>query len=141
MKFKGRRRARSGPNLTPLIDVVFLLLVFFMLTAHFVSDEAIPVALPEATTATAVEDTETPTVVIAADGSYLFHGRKLGRNQLTKDLAEALRNREAKGVRIRGDRGTNLGAAVTLIDIARIAGADGIEFITEDGDRPTEGAS
>ncbi|MCK5385827.1 MAG: biopolymer transporter ExbD, partial [Gammaproteobacteria bacterium] len=39
MEFEGLQRNRKIPSLTPLIDIVFLLLVFFMLTAHFVKDE------------------------------------------------------------------------------------------------------
>ncbi|MES9848528.1 MAG: biopolymer transporter ExbD, partial [Candidatus Thiodiazotropha sp.] len=45
MEYEYKRRSGQVLNLTPLIDVVFLLLVFFMLTAHFIEDEAIDIQL------------------------------------------------------------------------------------------------
>ena len=46
MKIKRRKRARNSMSITPLVDVVFLLLLFFALTLHFSPEEAISVELP-----------------------------------------------------------------------------------------------
>ncbi|MEE9358745.1 MAG: biopolymer transporter ExbD, partial [Sedimenticolaceae bacterium] len=51
-----RRHSNVVLNLTPLIDIVFLLLVFFMLTAHFIEDESIAIDLPEATSSAKADD-------------------------------------------------------------------------------------
>lgn len=130
MLFEGRRRARSAPNLTPLIDVVFLLLVFFMLTAHFVTEEAIPVALPEAASAIPFEGGEIPTVTIASDGALYFCGEVCEAPELERALKVALEGRDKKEIRIRGDAGVALKEVVGILDIARRAGASGIEIMT-----------
>ncbi|QKT04080.1 biopolymer transporter ExbD [Ectothiorhodospiraceae bacterium 2226] len=55
MQFEGRRRIRTHLDMAPLIDVVFLLLVFFLLTSTFMVQEAVELRLPSATTAAPVE--------------------------------------------------------------------------------------
>ena len=51
MEFEGRKRIRTHLNIAPLIDVVFLLLIFFMLSSHFVTQPGIKITLPTAVTA------------------------------------------------------------------------------------------
>ena len=56
MQFEGGRRSSHVPNLTPLIDIVFLLLIFFMLTSHFVREDALDIQLPEAESGHSLDD-------------------------------------------------------------------------------------
>jgi biopolymer transport protein ExbD len=131
MQFEGRRRASHVPNLTPLIDIVFLLLVFFMLTSHFVREEALNIELPVAESGEAVEADARLEVVIDAQGQLLIHDHYVEMESLEQTLREALQGRADKVVRIRGDRASALGQAVTVLDAARRAGADAVDIVTE----------
>ncbi|MDP7539956.1 MAG: biopolymer transporter ExbD, partial [Alphaproteobacteria bacterium] len=55
MEFSGRERLRGGINMVPLINIVFLLLIFFMLSSTLVTPDSLEVTLPESETARAVE--------------------------------------------------------------------------------------
>ncbi|HKI60353.1 MAG TPA: biopolymer transporter ExbD, partial [Mariprofundaceae bacterium] len=74
MEFEATRRSGQAPNLTPLIDIVFLLLVFFMLTAHFVRDEGLPIELPEAASAISLENNKPVEISISSDGRITHAG-------------------------------------------------------------------
>ncbi len=130
MQFEGRRRLSHTPNLTPLIDVVFLLLVFFMLTSHFVRDESIRVDLPTAASGEE-SDTEPLQVAIDAAGRISLHNHFVDEVDLVPRLRELLAGQAEKVVRIRGDQQASLGVAVTVLDAARRAGAEGVDIVTE----------
>ena len=77
MKFHRRRRADNGINLTPLIDVVFLLLIFFMVTTTFTKETRLLIELPEASGEVADSSPATLELVIAKDGNYAVNGQNL----------------------------------------------------------------
>lgn len=131
MQFEGRRRSGEIPNLTPLIDIVFLLLVFFMLTSHFVQEQAIDIDLPIAQSGEAVgEDTQLE-LVITAEGRFLLDEHFVEPESLEAVLREKLKQRSEKNLRVRGDRHAPLGQAVSVLDAARNAGASGVDIVTE----------
>ncbi len=131
MQFEGARRSGQAPNLTPLIDIVFLLLVFFMLTAHFVKDEGLPIELPEATSAVSLEKSEPLEVEIASSGEIMVSGQRISIPELAGLLSAQLASRDDKRVVIRGDAGATLGDSVGIIDAAQTAGATGVDIVTE----------
>ena len=131
MQFEGRRRTTHVPNLTPLIDIVFLLLVFFMLTSHFVKEEALNIELPVAESGEAVTEDERLEVVVDAQGHLLLHEHIVEAEALEQTLRDELAGRKDKVVRIRGDRAAALGLAVAVLDAARKAGADAVDIVTE----------
>lgn len=76
MKFKQVRRELPALNLTPLIDIVFLLLIFFMVTTSFSRETRLLVSLPEASGS--VENaTESIEVLVDKEGGYAINGRRL----------------------------------------------------------------
>ncbi|WP_127477435.1 ExbD/TolR family protein [Sulfurivermis fontis] len=129
MQFEGRRRLSHVPNLTPLIDIVFLLLVFFMLTSHFVREENIKVDLPVAQSG-APDDSEYVQVVLDAQGRILVRDHFIDISELESRLSSELQQQGEKVVRIRGDRAATLGLAVGVLDAARKAGAEGVDIVT-----------
>ena len=132
MGYKRPRHSNVVLNLTPLIDIVFLLLVFFMLTAHFVEDQALLVDLPDADNApTAAENQEIVTVVISAQGEILINNQQVSDDELVQSLRNALDKSEERMVRIRGDNEANLGVAVKVLDAAEAAGAKAVDILTE----------
>lgn len=130
MQFEGRRRTSNVPNLTPLIDIVFLLLVFFMLTSHFVRDEVLNIDLPEADSGAALDEPQQVEVIINAAGEYSLNKQIVSLEVLQELLIVELKNQKEKVVRIRGDENVDLGAAIEVFDAARKAGASGIDIVT-----------
>lgn len=131
MQFEGRRRTGQVPNLTPLIDIVFLLLVFFMLTSHFVQEQALDIDLPVADSGEAVTEDNQLEVVLSPEGHLLIDDHIVETDNLEAVLRQHLEGRDDKLVRVRGDRGAPLGKAVSVLDAARKAGADGVDIVTE----------
>lgn len=119
------------PNITPLIDIVFLLLVFFMLTSHFVQDDVLNIQLPETESGEQLDEKKSIEIVINAEGQWLYQDRIVSADDLYLALQEDLSEREDKRVRIRGDKSSDLDSAVTLLDVARRAGATGVDIVTE----------
>ncbi len=131
MQFEGRRKASQMPNLTPLIDIVFLLLVFFMLTSHFVREQSLNIDLPVADSGEVVSEDGQLEVVISTDGMFLIDEHIVEERNLDAVLRQHLADRKDKIVRVRGDRGSPLGKAVTILDAARKAGAESVDIVTE----------
>lgn len=89
MKFKRTVREELAINITPLIDVVFLLLIFFMVTTTFSRETRLLVNLPEANAEVAESETEQIEIVISLEGSYTINGKSLVNSQ-ADTLARAL---------------------------------------------------
>lgn len=80
MKFGRAKTDNVEVNLTPLIDVVFLLLIFFMVSTTFTRETRLSVELPEATGVAALTAAKMVEVSIAADGTYVVNGERLTRS-------------------------------------------------------------
>ena len=109
MQFEGRRHSSKVPNLTPLIDIVFLLLVFFMLTSHFVQEQALNIDLPVADSGEVMTEDNQLEVVLNTEGHFLIDDHFVEPENLEAVLAEQLSGRSDRLVRVRGDRGAPLG--------------------------------
>ncbi|MDC0662011.1 ExbD/TolR family protein [Marinobacter sp. SS21] len=90
MKFKRQRSQEVGVDLTPLIDVVFLLLIFFMVSTTFTRESHLQVDLPEADGEVAETEIRQIDVVINAQGQYRVNERTLVNNRL-ETLERAIR--------------------------------------------------
>ena len=77
MKFKRRIQDEPSINLTPLIDVVFLLLIFFMVTTTFTRETRLQVNLPEAEAEILSTQSERLEIVVSRDGSFALNGQTL----------------------------------------------------------------
>lgn len=83
MKFNRRnKREELAINITPLIDVVFLLLIFFMVTTTFSRETRLLVNLPEANAEAAESSPEQIEILVGRDGSYSINGRALVNSRL-----------------------------------------------------------
>lgn len=130
MEFEGLPRRRRIPTLTPLIDIVFLLLVFFLLTAHFVKDQSLDIVLPEAETSLDLDDKEALEITIDQHGMMAVNDQHINPDKLDEVLRTALRDRSNKQVILRGDQSVQLGLTVRVMDAARKAGAESLDIIT-----------
>ncbi len=119
------RRSRREPviNLAPLVDIVFLLVIFFMVTSTFITPETgLPVDLPQATSGEA-RPSGAPEVVVRADGEVFWKGKRVGDDELLVVLRGALASYKPGTVILRADRATPHGRVVHVMDIIRRAGA------------------
>jgi biopolymer transport protein ExbD len=114
------RSKTTGLNLTPLIDIVFLLLVFFLLTTHFIEEDGIGVRLPSAASVTPRDRNEVA-VAITREGDLFVEGQRLSLDALADKLRAMIKDDTT--VVIRGDRDVPLQTAVSVMEIAKKAGA------------------
>ncbi len=82
MKFQRRVREELAINITPLIDVVFLLLIFFMVTTTFSRETRLLVNLPEANAELAEAPLAQIEILVTREGNYLINGRALVNNRI-----------------------------------------------------------
>lgn len=126
-----KRHSNVVLNLTPLIDIVFLLLVFFMLTAHFIEEERIDIQLPKASSSDSLENDQYVTVHLTPQGELYVDGVITELSDLTEVIKGALHSPEKNFVRLKGDQQAQFGKAVQIIDAVRLAGADALDIQTE----------
>ncbi|MGQ9615510.1 MAG: ExbD/TolR family protein [Spirochaetota bacterium] len=119
----------SGPDLTPLIDMVFLLLIFFLLTS-FLARPSVPVTLPETETAEVHADSYI-SVVVRKDGQILFNGDPVSEARLLRSLMRSYEMGEKREVVIMADREVPFGRVVEVMDVSKKAGTDRISFLVE----------
>ncbi len=82
MQFKRQIKAQEDINLTPLIDVVFLLLIFFMVTTTFTRETHLKVDLPEAEGPQPTQPSEKIEILVTSDGGYAVNGESLVNSQM-----------------------------------------------------------
>lgn len=129
MKFRELRRVQAQPGLTPMIDIIFLLLLFFILSSSFVLQQGINVNLPRTVTV------ERPVrkdviLVISRDRRVFLNNRELPFEALWGRLIEEMKDQREGVLVIRADRDVPHGFVVRVMDVARQAGALRIAIAT-----------
>ncbi|MCF8077649.1 MAG: biopolymer transporter ExbD [Desulfobacterales bacterium] len=127
-----KRKARYGIQapLTSLIDIVFLLLVYFLLTTNFMVDEGIKIKLPQAK-ASAPQTEQEITVYVDRQGRAYLENKETALNALFDRLREMVGANRDRLVVIKADRGAILNHAVRVMDVAKAAGAGRLVLATE----------
>lgn len=131
MIFPRRQRASGLANtveLAPLIDVVLLLLIFFMVSTTFLRREALTVTLPSAASGRAAAPVEAVEVQVSASGEYLVDGQLLSSAALLPALAE--RAQAGRPLRLAADRDARHQAVVRALDAAASAGFADVRLAT-----------
>jgi biopolymer transport protein ExbD len=128
MKFKRRTELEKGRlDIVPLIDVVFLLLIFFMLTSSFIFQPGIKVNLPKAITSEVVHK-KSLVILITKDNTVYLNERAITMDELTTRLTIAAK--EARPLLIQADREASLGKVVEVWDLCREEGITQINIAT-----------
>jgi len=127
---KERRFYQLQAPLTSLIDIVFLLLIYFLLTTNFMVDEGIKVQLPQAD-ATSPQVQKEITISIDKDGRIFLDNRQIPLHELFQSLKGRLHGKNDAPVVIKADRSIALNTAVRVMDVAKAAGAGRLVLATE----------
>lgn len=132
MAIPAKRKARYPIQMpmTPLIDIVFMLLIYFLLTTNFMVDEGIKIKLPQANAA-APQTEEVITVFVDTEGRAFLEDEEVSLGQLFDRLREKIGSRPDELVVVRADRTVILNKAVRIMDIAKSAGAGRLCLATE----------
>ena len=128
------RKKRPGYQiqtpLTSLIDIVFLLLIYFLLTTNFMVDEGIKIKLPRAKAA-APQTQQEITVYVDRQGRAFLFDRQVPEEMLLKRLKEMIGGQKDRLVVVKADRSVVLNKAVKVMDLAKAAGAARLCLATE----------
>jgi biopolymer transport protein ExbD len=132
VEFLPRKRERPTIDLSPLVDVVFLLIIFFTVSTTFREGTGLPVSLPSA--GSAVELPTGPVIVaVGEDGRVEVNGTIYGDLAAASGpLEEAIRQTDSDVV-VRGDRKTPYELVIQVMDLARSYGAKGLSMKTRKG--------
>ncbi|SMC95682.1 outer membrane transport energization protein ExbD [Desulfocicer vacuolatum DSM 3385] len=127
---KKRPRYEIQAPLTSLIDIVFMLLIYFMLTTNFMVDEGIKIKLPQARAA-APQKSQEITLYVDKEGRAWLNEKEVAHDRLFKMLKEKIAGGKDQLVIVKADRSVMLNKAVKVMDIAKAAGAARLCLATE----------
>jgi biopolymer transport protein ExbD len=122
-----RRKNRPAVelNIAPLIDMVFILLIFFLVNTSFVKETGIDVNRPTASTAE-MKNTATILIAIDPDNRVFMDHREIDRRAVRANVERALAENPEGAVVVVADRGSNTGVAIQVMDGCRMAGAENV---------------
>ncbi len=133
MRFKRRLTTMSNVNLIPMIDVVFQLVLFFMVSTTFIITPGISLVLPTSSTSEPVMMSRLVITVISRNEVYL-NKQEYNLKGLDKKLAELTdeEREEIKTVVLEGDRGISYSLMIEILDVLRRNGFKGINLRTKE---------
>lgn len=130
---KGRNKT-AEINISPMIDLVFLLLIFFMVTTSFVKETGIDVQRPGAVTASMSENS-TILIGISKDDNVFMDGKKIDMRSVRANVTRAIAEDPNGAVMIVADKASNTGAVIKVMDQCKMAGAKNVSIAADNGSR------
>ena len=131
MKFKRRVKRIAGKiDLVPFLDVIFLLLIFFVVSSRFMFQSAIGVDLPAAVTPE-VESQDNHTVILTKSGPVFFDGKKVSMEGLNFGLELAIAKGRDPLLIVKADKEVVHGRVIEIMELAKQAGIKKVALATE----------
>ena len=128
MRFGSDRREAPRLDMTPLIDVIFQLLLFFMLSTTFRNSPSFEVQLPEVSSDQMIQEDHTWTLMVSKSGQLSTQSGTILKEDLEGVLEEELRTNPQVSLIIEADEGLEHGVVVELMDIAQEAGIGSVQI-------------
>ena len=120
--------ADGGIDMSPMIDCVFILLIFFIVTTTFVEETGIEVDKPQAASSVRLEKTSI-LIALTANGAVVYGGREIGMSGV-QPLVRRMLQKEDVPVIVQADAAAPSGLLVRVIDEAKLAGAQKVSVAT-----------
>jgi len=117
-------RIMSDINMTPLIDIMLVLLIIFMVTSSVALESGLDIDLPKTSSATSSKEGTAVLVSLDQSGNVSVQGKKIVYESLQEEIKSALSDAHSTTVVFEGDRRSQLGRAIEIMDIAKAAGAE-----------------
>jgi len=131
---KGSGRTRYTPmaeiNVTPLVDVMLVLLIIFMIAAPLLT-VGVPVDLPKTQAATINEQVEPLTITVNGQGQIYIQESEVAEDQLVPRLQAIVRNKADQRIFVRGDKAIQYGRVMEVMGLVSAAGFDKVALIAE----------
>lgn len=134
MKFRRQRREEVGINLTPLIDVVFLLLIFFMISTTFVEKPGLKIDLPDSSAQQLKNENKEVQIYLTADGDIYYDRRPVTLSTLAGKFADLGPVAEKMTFLLMADQDALHGKVIQLMDLAKTAGFGNLAIATDKPD-------
>lgn len=126
MRFRKPREDEIRLSIAPLIDIVFLLLIFFMVTSHFDVASGIRISLPKVAKRILNQEKNRITLVIDKSGHTYLEGKRMDMKALQEKLREMVKEQGIFQVILQADKDVTHGKVVQIMDLAKTAGAQSI---------------
>jgi biopolymer transport protein ExbD len=127
---QNRRKSESEVNLTPMLDVVFIMLIFFIVTASFVKESGIEISRPGASTAVRKEKGNI-LIAISSNDQIWMNRRQVDPRALRANIERAHAENPQGAVIIQADKAAKTGLLVQVMDAARSAGVKDISLAAD----------
>ena len=132
MEFKTKKKKGTIINITSLIDVLFLLLIFMMVSSTFIEDPGIKLDLPETQSAPSVKKSEY-ILSVKIDGSLFLNEKSLSLDELEENLKSTLVEMKDESLILKGDTNIPYGKVVKIMDIVKKSGVKKLIIATRQG--------
>ncbi len=129
MQFHEKKRRKVIINITSLIDVMFLLLIFFMVSSTFIEQPGMKLELPESKSAT-IEQIKELVLEITADQGMVLNQAPVTLEDLESKIKELFPNLAEKSLVLKADRSVPHGTVVKVMDIAKLSGIEKLVIAT-----------
>ena len=126
MHFKRARDDETSLGIAPLIDIVFLLLIFFMVTSHFDVATGVRIRLPNVSKRVLSQKSNRIVLVIDRSGQVYFEGKKVNDKSLSKRLEYLVNEKGLISLILQADKDVRHGIVVHMMDLAKNAGVHNI---------------
>ncbi|MBF0205670.1 MAG: biopolymer transporter ExbD [Oligoflexia bacterium] len=118
-------------NMTPLIDIMLVLLIVFMVTSSISLESGLDIELPKTGGQVASKENNLVIISLDAKANLSVQGKKVARESLQQEIATALNREKTKEVIFEGDTAATLGRMIEIMDIAKAAGAEKFAVATD----------
>lgn len=126
MRFKKKKEEEISVGIAPLVDIVFLLLLFFAITYHFDIASGVRIDLPKVAQKAYDDRTDRVTLIINKSAEIFLSGEKMDQKTLEKALQSFVKEKGLSSIVLQADKDVSHGKVVEVMDIAKSAGINSI---------------
>lgn len=121
----------TGIDMTPMLDIVFIMLIFFIVTTTFVKEAGVEINRPQAQTAKA-EESQGVRLAITAEGTIWLDKQQLDIRMIRPTLERLKVDQPGLGVMVQADRAAQTGVLIEVLDILKLMGIEQVAVATKE---------